>query len=348
MSDHAHTRSENAPSPPPPHVQLIQMATGYWVSRLIYFAARIGLADHLAKEPRSAAELAGPTKTHARSLHRLMRALASLGILSEHGDSRFSVTPLGQSLTTGAPGSARAAILALAGQWAWKSWEEFPYSMETGKTGTQKALGMPAFDFLAKHPQEASYFSEAMVGIHGGEPPAVAAAYDFSRFGTIVDVGGATGNMLAHVLAKHPQPRGVLYDRPHVVCDAPKLLAERGMTDRISIEAGDFFERVPTGGDAYILSHIIHDWSEQQCLVILGNCRKAMKPGSTLLIVESVLPEGNQPHFGKLLDMVMLVMPGGEERTEPEYAALLAKAGFRLTRVVPTESAVSVVEAALA
>ena len=176
----------------PPHAQLIQMGTGQWVSRIVYVAAQLELADHLASGPKSAAELAGPTRTHARSLHRLMRTLASFGILSEGDDSRFALTPLGEALKTGAPGSARATILSMAGQWMWRAWEEFPYSVATGKTAMEKAWGMPIFDFMAKEPQEAAHFSEAMIGIHGGEPPAIAEAYDFSRFGVIADVGGST------------------------------------------------------------------------------------------------------------------------------------------------------------
>ncbi|MEP6916654.1 MAG: methyltransferase, partial [Acidobacteriota bacterium] len=320
----------------PAHVQLIQMGTAYWVSRIVYMAAELGLADHLSVGPKSAAELAGPTGAHARSLHRLMRTLASFDILSEIDDGRFALTPLGDALKTGAPGSARASILAFGGQYSWRAWEEFPFSIKTGKTAMEKAAGMPMFDFLAQHPQEASHFSEAMVGFHGGEPPTVAAAYDFAPFETIVDVGGATGNMLAHILTRYPTPRGVLFDRPHVVTDAPSLLASNGLTDRVSIEHGDFFERVPSGGDAYILSHIIHDWNEAQCLTILGHCRQAMRPDSRLLIVEFVLPAGNTPHLGKLADMVMLAMPGGEERTAQEYATLLGKAGFSLEQVVPT------------
>jgi hypothetical protein len=187
-----------------------------------------------------------------------------------------------------------------------------------------------------------------MVGFHGGEPPAVAAAYDFSKLETIVDVGGATGNMLAAILERYKEPRGVLFDMPHILTDAPALLKARGIDKRVAIEPGDFFTTVPAGGDVYILSHIIHDWSEEQCLTILGNCRKAMKPNGRVLIVEMVLPAGDTPHPGKLLDMVMLTMPGGRERTEAEYASLLVKAGFRLTRVVSTDSAVSVVEAVLA
>jgi hypothetical protein len=329
----------------PPHVQLIHMGTAYWVSRAVYAAAKLGLADHLAGGPQSAAELAGPTHTHAPSLHRLMRTLASLGVLSEGADHRFALTPLGAALKTGAPGSARASILALAGDWFWQAWAHVLYSVETGKTGMEKAYSMPIFAFLAEHPEEASYFNDAMVGFHGGEPPAVAAAYDFSSFATVVDVGGGTGNLLSAILERHPEPRGVLFDQPHVVRQAPALIDARGLANRVLVEAGDFFKTVPTGGDAYLLSHIIHDWDEDRCLTILTNCRRAMKSTGRLLIIEMVLPAGDAPHPGKMLDIVMLVIPGGQERTEQEYGTLLGKAGFRLTRVVPTASAVSVVEA---
>ena len=336
------------PQTPPPHIQIIQMATGYWVSRLVGAAASLGLADHLANGPKSAADLAGPTGTNPRALHRLMRSLAGFGILSQDGGDKFALTELGDALRSDAPGSARSTILAMSGPWMWKAFGEFQYSLETGKTAMEKVFGMPLFDYLAQHPKESAQFSEAMVGIHGPEPPAVAEAYDFSSVGSIVDVGGATGNMLAHILARYPQPRGVLFDRSHVVAEAPALLRSRGVEDRVSIEPGNFFEHVPPGGDVYILSHIIHDWNEDQCLTILGNCRKAMKPGARLLIVEFVLPEGNTPHFGKLVDMVMLAIPGGEERTAAEYDTLLKTAGLKMTRVVPTTTDVSIVEARLA
>lgn len=330
----------------PPHAQLIQMAAGAWVSGIVYAAARLGLADQLASGPKSAAEVAGPTGTHAPSLHRLMRTLASLGILTERDGQRFALTQLGEALKSGAPGAARSTLIAFGSPWFSKGWSEILYSLQTGKTGFEKAMGMPVFDYLAQHPDDASYFSEAMVGFHGAEPAAVADAYDFSGAGVVVDVGGATGNMLGAVLSRHAAPRGVLFDRPHVVRDAPVLLEARGVAPRVTIEPGDFFERVPAGGDVYILSHIIHDWNEEQCLTILGNCRKAMRPDGRLLIVETVLPEGDTPHQGKLQDMIMLVIPGGQERTAEEYRVLLDKAGFRLTRIVPTASVVSVVEAA--
>jgi len=328
----------------PPHAQLIQMGVASWVSAIVYAAAKLGLADQLASEPKSAAELAGTMGMHAPSLHRLLRTLASLGILTERNAQRFALTPLGDALKTGAPGSARSTLIAFGGTF-WHGWEEIEYSLRTGKTGFTKAHGMPLFEYLRGHPTEASYFSEAMVGFHGDEPPAIARAYDFSVFRNVVDVGGATGNLLAAILSRHNGPRGVLFDMPHVVSDAPALLKAHGIEDRVTIASGDFFESVPSGGDVYLLSHIIHDWDEESCLTILGHCRKVIKPGGRLLILETVLPAGDTPHPGKVLDIVMLVFPGGQERTEAEYVSLLGKAGFRLSRVVPTASSVSIVEA---
>ena len=328
----------------PPHAQLVQMGTAHWVSHILYVAAKLSLADHLASGPKRSDELAAATKTHAPSLSRFMRTLAHLGLVTEHG-GQFASTRLGEALKAGAPGAARSAILTLASPWITSGWECLLESVQTGRPGLEKALGMPIFDWLAQHPEEASLFSETMVSFHGAEPAAVAAAYDFSSMTTIVDIGGATGNLLAAILDKQPEARGILYDLPHVVRDAPKLIQGRGLTDRVTIVSGSFFERVPEGGDAYLLSHIIHDWSEEQCLTILGHCRRVMKPTTRVLIIEMVLPAGDVPHPGKMLDMMMLVGPGGQERTEPEYGALLNKAGLRLTKVVPTNSAVSVVEA---
>ena len=332
----------------PPHAQLVQLAIAHWMSHIVYVASKLHLADHLALGPKSADELAGPTQTHALSLYRLMRTLASLGIFTEDATHRFALTPLGEALKTGAPGSAHASILTLASEWMSHGWGQLLYSVQTGKGGFEKSLGMPFFDWLAKNPEEASLFSETMIGIHGAEPPAVAAAYDFSGYTTIVDVGGATGNLLTTILGRYPRSHGILYDLAHVVRDAPALIQTRGLADRITIESGSFFEGVPECGDAYLLSHIIHDWTEDQCLTILGHCRRVMNPASRLLIIEMVLPVGDTPHPGKILDMMMLVGPGGQERTEQEYGSLLRKAGLRLTRVVPTASPVSVVEAALA
>lgn len=329
----------------PPHVQLIQIGTAYWGSQMLLAAARLELADRLAAGAKSADDLAQTLGLDAGACYRFLRSLAGMGLLTEVQSRSFALTPLGEALRKDAPGSAYATIMVLTGDACSRSWEQLLYSLQTGKTGIEKAFGEPLFDYLAKRPGEASLFSETMVGFHGAEPPAVARAYDFDSLGSIVDVGGATGNMLVHILRQHPRPRGVLFDLPHVVADAPAFLDAHGMTDRVSIESGSFFEAVPEGHDAYVLSHIIHDWDEAQCLRILRNCRRAIDPRGRLLIVEMVLPEGDTPHPGKMLDMMMLVGPGGQERTAAEYAALLEQAGFVLAEVVPTDSDVSIVEA---
>lgn len=329
----------------PPHAQLIQIGTAYWGSQMLLVAAQLKLADRLGRGARSSSDLAEELGLDSSALYRFLRSLAGMGITTEVGSRTFALTPLGEALKKDAPGSAYATILTLTGELCTKAWGQLRYSLKTGKTGLEKAFGQPLFEYLAERPDEASLFSETMVGFHGAEPPAVAEAYDFDRLKSIVDVGGATGNMLVHILQRHRAPRGILFDLPHVVADAPAFLESRGMADRVSIESGSFFELVPAGHDAYILSHIIHDWDEDQCLTILRNCRNAIDPDGRLLIVEMVLPEGDTPHPGKMLDMMMLVGPGGQERTPSEYAALLSKADFELTEVVPTASDVSIVVA---
>jgi hypothetical protein len=328
---------------PPVAAQIVQMRMGAVVSRLMTVAVTLKLPDLLDEGPKTAEELASLTGTHAPALYRLMRTLASLGFFSEDAEHRFTLRPLGAAVKTGTPGYAVAMLLG--GELFTRSLDNFLYSVRTGMTAFEHVFGVPVFDWLSAHPEEAALFNGAMVGFHGMEPPAVAAAYDFSVFGTIVDVGGSTGNLLTTVLSAHPGPRGILYDLPHVVEKAPELIEERRLMDRIRIEGGSFFNHVPAGADAYILSHVIHDWNPDQCLTILGNCRRAMNSESRLLLVEMVLPEGDRPHPGKLLDMVMLALPGGEERTASQYETLLNLACFEMTRVVPTASPVSIVEA---
>ena len=329
----------------PPHAQLIQTGTAFWASQMLLVAAQLELADRLGDGSKTSDQLANQLGMNAPAFYRFLRSLAGMGVLTEVDSRTFALTPLGEALRKGAPGSARATILTLAGPIGRQAWDRLRYSLETGKPGLNEALGRPLFEYLAEHSEEASLFSETMVGFHGAEPPAVAAAYDFNAFGSIVDVGGATGNMLVHILQRHARARGILFDLPHVVAEAPAFLASQGMADRVSIASGSFFETVPAGHDAYVLSHIIHDWDEDQCQTILRNCRKVIDRNGRLLIVEMVLPEGDTPHPGKMLDMMMLVAPGGQERTPSEYGTILSRAGFELTRVVPTTSDVSIVEA---
>lgn len=329
----------------PPQAQLVQLVMGATVAHIVRAAVELKIPDQLSSGPKTAGQIAKEINLDAPSLHRMMRTLSSFGILTQDAESRFGLTPLGDALREDAPGGGRSLFLTLASSWWMRGLDELRYSVETGKSGFEKALQMPVFEFIAQAPERAFAFSETMVAFHGAEPPTVVMAYDFSKFQTIVDVGGATGNLLTTILNGYVGPRGILFDMPHVVRDAPALIQSRGLADRVTITPGSFFESVPEGADAYLLSHVIHDWSEQQCLQILGNVHRAMKPESKLLLVEMVLPDGPAPHPGKLLDMVMLVGPGGQERTAAEYEALLAKAQLRVTRVIPTVSPVSVVEA---
>jgi hypothetical protein len=235
----------------------------------------------------------------------------------------------------------------MGGPIGWKSWEFIEYSLQTGLPAADHAFGKPLFDLLAEDPEASERFSQTMITVHGAEPSSVAAAYDFSTARTVVDVGGASGNMLAHILTRHAGPRGVLFDLPQATAGAPALLKARGVDDRVTIEHGSFFERVPAGGDVYLLSHIIHDWNEAQCLTIFGNLRQAMTAASRVLLIELVLRDNGAPGFGSA-DMSMMIFTGGAERTAREYESLLARAGLEMTRIVSTTTSPSIIEAVLA
>ena len=326
----------------PPHAQIVDMALSFWVPRAIYVAARLGIADLLADGKRSSVDLAKSTDVDGPALYRLLRALTNIGLFTEGAEKTFALTPLGGALRSDAPGAARSTVLALGSDWIWMSWHELLHSVQTGKTGMRKALGMEIFDYLAQEPQEAHWFNDAMIGIHGAEPTAVAKAYDFSDIGNLADIGGGTGNLISAILRANPKLSGMIYDLPHVTAEAKERIAGMQLAERCEVIGGDFFKSVPDA-DAYIMSHIIHDWDEDRCLTILGNCRRA-NPDARVLIVELLIPPPGVSHFGKSLDLMMLVVAGGQERTEEEYAELFGKSGYRLARVVPTDSPVSVME----
>jgi hypothetical protein len=316
------------------------MITGYWISQAIYVAAKLGIADLLKDGPKTDDELAQATGAHPRSLYRLLRALASVRVFAEAEDGRFGLTPLGEYLQTGIPGSVRALTIN-HGERLYRPWGDLLHSVRTGETAFNHIFGMDVWQYATQNPEAVAIFNEAMTELTTQISTAVVAAYAFSRSSKIVDIGGGNGALILSILQANPQMSGVLFDLPHVIESAKKHLDAAGLTGRCAVVAGDFFASVPSGGDTYILKNIIHDWDDEHALKILQNCHRAMAENGKLLLVEGIIPPGNEPSFGKLVDLNMLVMAGGGERTEAEYRALLAAAGFQLTNVVPLQSPLS-------
>jgi hypothetical protein len=319
------------------------MITGYWVSQMVYVAAKLELADRLADGSKSADELARESGTNARALYRLLRGLASVGVFSQTPDDRFRLNPLAESLRRDAPNS-QWAMAVMMGEEHYRCWGDLLESVRTGETAFDRLYGRPIFDYLADRPEQAAVFDAAMTAIHGRETSAMLDAYDLSSVGVLADVGGGNGTNLVGVLKRYPTMKGVLFDLEHVVERAKETLSSAGVSGRARTVAGDFFAAVPVEADAYFLRHIIHDWDDERAALILRNVRKSMRPGAKLLVVEYVLPTGDASSFGKLLDLNMLLLPGGVERTEAEFQRLFDASGFRLTRVVPTAGGLSVVE----
>ena len=337
--------SASTASHQPPHAQLIQILVAIWKARALYAAARLNLADRISEGGQTAAQLAEATGMHTPSLRRLLRALAGMGFLSETEPTCFSLTPLGATLKTDAPGGAHATVLTLCGDWQWKAWDNFLYSIRTGEPAMLKAFGKNLFEYLAANPQDSARFNEAMIGIHGGDGAAVVASYDFSSYRSIADLGGGTGTLLTTILRSHEHLRGLLLERPETVPHAKRRVDSCGMSARCDVVVGDFFHAIPSGYDAYILAHVLHDWTDDQALPILRNCRNAIPAHGRLLIIETVIPADDTPHQGKLMDLLMLTVTGGVERTMEEFSTLLASAGFRLGRVIPTANNQDIVEA---
>jgi len=323
------------------------MVTGYYISRAIYVAATLGIADLLAHGPQPSSTLAKATGTHAESLTRVLRLLASVGVFTEQDDRCFALTPLGECLRTGVPGSMRSAALLFAGI-TQEAWRDLLYSVRTGEPAFHHLFGMDSFSYMAQHPEEAANFDEAMADFTKGIAIAVAATYDFSQFGTIVDVGGGNGMFLEAVLKAHPTLRGVLFDMPHVAERAQQRIEAVGLAERCKAVGGDFFLEVPSGGEAYILKHVIHDWGDARAVTILKNCHRAMGPQGKLLIVEGVYPshidQSDASRGAASNDVNMLVCTGGRQRSEAEFRSLYGAAGFTLTRIVPIQARSSVIE----
>jgi hypothetical protein len=327
-----------------PQARLLELSTGYIVTKALAVAAALRVPDLLAAGPRPSAELAEESGTHPRALYRVLRCLAAAGVLSEREPGCFALTDVGEYLRSDVPGSMRAwAVMNSEGMFG--AFTDVFHSVRTEQPAFERVFGEPLFDFLDSNPEQREVFAQAMGDYNLAATIAAAESYDWAGLERIVDVGGGSGTLLADVLARHREARGVLFDLPDVAPLARPALEAAGAASRCEIVEGDFFAAVPRGGDAYVLSWILHDWDDERALTILRNCRAAAGAGARLVVVETLLPPGDEPHFGKVLDVAMLVLTGGRERTEAEYGALLEAAGFRLERVVPTPSPMSVLEA---
>jgi predicted O-methyltransferase YrrM len=324
--------------------ELLRMTSAAWVAQAIAVAAKLRLADLLEDGPKSFDELAAETATHPPSLYRLLRALASVGIFAENGEGRFELTPLATPLQSDVPGSVRAMCAMRGEPWFWGAWGDLLHCVTTGESAFEHRHGKGLFELLSGDPAAMSLFAEAMTSMSETESAAVLAAHDFSAAKTVVDVGGGQGFLLAAILQANPSLRGVLFDLPDTVTRAHRVFESAGVRDRLEVIGGSFFDAVPAGGDAYMLKSVIHDWDDDRAVAILANCRRAMTTSGTLLLIERVIPSGNEPSVAKWMDVNMLVATGGRERTEAEYRSLYASAGFELTRITATAAYMSLIE----
>ena len=321
-----------------PAVALRQLSTGFWLSKAIAVAAELGIADHLKHGPKTVEELAQAVEAHPGALYRLLRAIACVGVFAEDAQGRFTLTPLAALLLADNPQSWRAAAIMNGEPWAWQPWGDLLYSIKTGRPAFDHIFGMGFDSYLAQHRNAADTFQAFMNVATAEEAVAVAPVYDFSGMTTVVDVGGGRGALLGAILQANSHLRGILFESPHVIATARPALEAQGVADRCELVAGDFFETLPLGADAYILKWILVSWDDDRAVSILRNCHRAMRANGKLLVVERIIPGGNEPFYGKLADLNLLVLYRGRHRTEAEYRALFGHAGFELSRIIPTHS----------
>ncbi len=327
------------------HERLRDLIMGFRTTQMIHVAAKLGLADRLAAGPRPVAELAAMVGADAQALHRLLRALASLGIFAEDASGNFVLTAEAALLRSDVEGSLRDIALLYGEDWLWQAYGDMLHSVRTGAPAFIRTHGQPLYGYLHEHPRAAARFNAAMSGFSGQESAAILEAYDFGSARSVADIGGGHGALLAALLRAHPHLTGILFDLPSVAAGARDLLNEPGIAPRLRCLAGDFFDEAPAGCDLYVMKSVLHNWDDTDARRILATCRAAMPADSRLLAIERVVPEGNRPAEAKLFDINMLVVAGGRERTEAEYRTLFAQAGLRLARVAPTRAPLSVMVA---
>jgi hypothetical protein len=340
-----HHVQRNSRSVVGPTQDIYRLMSGFWIAQAVHVAAKLGIADLLEGGPQTSASLAQATATHERSLYRLLRALASVGIFAEQLGGRFVLTPSAECLRTATPESLRAYAVMMGGQWVWRSCGEMLHSVRTGQAGFEYVFGAPEFEYYTRNPETGRIAAAGLTSRSALENMAVTSAYDFGDAGIVVDVGGGQGTLLRAILRAHPRTTGVLFDMFDVVNSSRALFDEEGLESRCTLQAGNFFAEMPPEGDVYIFKKIIHDWNDERACLILQNCRKVIPDRSRILLVEMLITAENEFSLATMLDLLMLVYTGGQERTEAEYRNLLAFSGFQLRRVIPTASAVSILEA---
>ncbi len=330
----------------PPEAVLMQITMGVFVTQANFVTTKLGIADLLADGPLSVGELAEKSGTHGPSLYRVLRTLASVGIFAETEDKHFVNTPMSELTRSDIPNSMRDVILWMGEEEHWKVYAKMMGSVQTGETAWEKVHGEPVFPYLfSTNTQLGDTFNRAMTSFSHMTIPAVLGAYDFAGAGTVADIAGGYGHLLAAVLKEYPAANGVLFELPQVLAGAPAMMDSHGVSERVSLVEGNFLDEIPVAADIYMLKHIIHDWYDDTNQKILGNIRASMPADAKVLIIDAVVPEGNVPHPSKFLDLEMLISPGGVERTASEFDTLLTNSGFKLTRIIPTPSPVSIVEA---
>ncbi len=322
------------------------MIDSYQVSQAISVAATLGIADLLSEASRSTDELASITGAHPPSLRRLLRALTTVGVFTEETDGRFALTPLAELLRTDRHGALRDSAVQSGQAYMWAAWGHLMHSVMTGGSAFQHVHGMSAWEYRKHHQAAGERFDDAMTASAQEVAASILAAYSFADVGRVVDVGGGQGASIAAILVAHPALRGVLFDQRHVVNGAHRLLRDAGVSDRCEVEAGDFFEAIPEGGNVYILKGILHDWNDADAVQILRTCRNAMDAQAKLILVEQVIPRDHiAERFTLFMDLHMLTIHGASERTSDDFAELLAWAGFRLMRILPTQTSLNLLEA---
>ncbi|MBO4206104.1 methyltransferase [Micromonospora echinofusca] len=330
---------------------VLELVFGYTAAKMIDVAARLNLADHLAHGPRTVADLAAVTGAHEQSLYRLLRGLACFGVAEQTGPDTFALGPLGQQLRSDTPDSIRSMVMLLCADETWRSWGELEYSVRSGQPAWDQVNGVSNFEFLAKNPEKAAVFNAAMAEFTRAAAPGIVGRHDFTRYGTIVDIGGGDGSLLAEVLKAAPTTRGTLFDLPAGLAEAAGTLEAAGVADRVTVTAGDFFASVPKGADAYLLKSVLHDWDDEKAAQILRACRRAMATDGVVLAVEPVLPPlvAGPAAVGVVMsDLNMLVNTGGRERTLAEFRALFTAAGLNLVAVSGQDADFCVLEGRVA